>query len=136
MTTGPPFIRSRAWASIVADQLMPDGRYNLIFRGLARVRILRRTVRRQAVPHRQVDVLHDVVPDDIEELMSLRTALADLILPRITNGPSREQVRGLFQGELPLGQLCDVLAFALPLAAGSQTGAARRRWTCPTEPAS
>ena len=47
--------------------------------------------------------------------MALRTAMADLMLPRVAEGPVREQLRGLFKGELPLGQLCDVLAFALPL---------------------
>ncbi len=33
----------------------------------------------------------------------------------MTEGPVRDQLVGLFKGERPLGQLCDVLAFALPL---------------------
>ena len=37
------------------------------------------------------------------------------MLPRVTEGPVRDQLRGLFKGELPLGHLCDVLGFALPL---------------------
>src|SRR5436309_10098133 len=63
----------------------------------------------------RVEVLADEHCDDVDELMALRTALADLILPRVTAGPVRDQLRGLFKGELPLGPLCDVLAFALPL---------------------
>src|SRR5436189_185995 len=59
--------------------------------------------------------LPGLVPEDVEELMALGPAVADLILPRVTEGAVREQLRGLFKGELPLGHLCDVLAFALPL---------------------
>jgi len=100
---------------VIGDHCLPDGRYNLILRGIARVQI--RDERPTDKPFRSaaVDVLHDTASDDVEELMALRTALADLILPRVTAEPSREQLRNLFQGELPLGVLCDVLAFALPL---------------------
>ena len=47
--------------------------------------------------------------------MALRTALADLILPRVTDSGSRA-VAKLFKSELPLGHISDVLAFALPLS--------------------
>jgi Lon protease-like protein len=100
---------------VIAEQLMPDGRYNLVLRGLARIRIREENVTDKLFRIVQADVMHDDVPNDIGELMALRTALADLILPRIIAEPAREQLRGLFQGELPLGNLCDVLAFALPL---------------------
>jgi uncharacterized protein len=100
---------------VVMDQLLPDGRYNLVLRGLARVRILAEVPTDKMYRLARVEVLCDNVPDDVEELMGLRTALSDLILPRVTAGPVRDQLRGLFKGELPLGPLCDVLAFALPL---------------------
>jgi uncharacterized protein len=100
---------------VIGDHMLPDGRYNLVLRGLARVRILEEPPTDQPFRSANVEVLRDVVPDDVEELMALRTALADLILPRITAEPTRKQLRDLFQGELPLGNLCDVLAFALPL---------------------
>src|SRR5262249_61362701 len=63
----------------------------------------------------RVEILSDAGSNDVEELMALRTALADLILPRVIAGPSRDQLRELFQSELPLGNLCDMLTFALPL---------------------
>lgn len=100
---------------IVMDQLLPDGRYNLVLRGVARVRIREEppTDRRYRVAN--VDVLRDQTSNDVDELMALRTAVADLVLPRVAEGPARDQLRGLFKGELPLGPLCDVLGFALPL---------------------
>lgn len=100
---------------VVMDQHLPDGRYNLVVRGLARVRILSEPPTDKTYRLARVEVLCDAVPDDVDELMGLRTALADLILPRVAAGPVRDQLRGLFKGELPLGPLCDVLAFALPL---------------------
>lgn len=100
---------------VAVDQLLPDGRYNLVLRGLARVRIVEELTTDKRYRVVRVEVLADEPSDDVDELMTLRTALADLILPRVTEGPVRDQLRGLFKGELPLGQLCDVLAFALPL---------------------
>lgn len=100
---------------IAVDQLLPDGRYNLVLRGLARVRIVEELTTDKRYRVARVEVLEDEHSDDVDELMALRTALADLILPRVTDGPVRDQLYGLFKGELPLGHLCDVLAFALPL---------------------
>lgn len=71
---------------IVADQLLPDGRYHLILRGLARVRTLDELPTEKLYRLANVEVLTDVATDDIDELMTLRTALADVILPRISSG--------------------------------------------------
>lgn len=100
---------------VIADQELPDGRYNLMLRGVARVRIVEEAPLTKSYREAHVDVLADQVTDDIDELMTLRTALADLVLPRINAGPIRTQVEAIFHGELALGQVCDVLAFALPL---------------------
>jgi uncharacterized protein len=100
---------------IAADQLLPDGRYNLLLRGLARVRIREEMATDKPYRTARVELLPDAISDEVEELMSLRTAMADLMLPRFGEGQVRDQLRGLFKGELPLGHLCDVLTFALPL---------------------
>jgi Lon protease-like protein len=111
----PAVHRVACLGRVIGDQLLSDGRYHLVLRGLARVRI-----REEIDPDRpfrlaRTEILRDCGTDDVEELMSLRTALADLMLPRIADAQVRDQVLGLFKGELPLGHLCDVLAFALPL---------------------
>jgi Lon protease-like protein len=111
----PAIERVACLGRVIAEQLLPDGRYNLMLRGLARVKILDEPSTTKLYRVANVKVLEDIVPDDIEELMALRTGLADLILPRVTEGQSREQLRELFKGELRLGHVCDVLSFALPI---------------------
>jgi Lon protease-like protein len=118
----PAIHRVACLGRIVMDQLLPDGRYNLVLRGVARVRIIEEPQTEKLYRVANVDVLCDTFTDDVDELMSLRSALAEMILPRVTEGPVREQLRGLFKGELPLGQLCDVLAFALPLPPEAKQG--------------
>ena len=107
---------------IAVDQLLPDGRYNLVLRGLARVRVVEELDTEKRYRQARVEVLRDEPTDDVDELMTLRTAVADLILPRVTEGPVRDQLRGLFKSELPLGHLCDVLGFALPLPPEAKQG--------------
>jgi uncharacterized protein len=107
---------------IAVDQLLPDGRYNLVLRGLARVRVVEELDTDKRYRQARVEVLRDEPADDVDELMTLRTAVADLILPRVMEGPVRDQLRGLFKSELPLGHLCDVLGFALPLPPEAKQG--------------
>ena len=99
---------------VVADQLLPDGRYNLLLRGLSRIRLLNEVL--DDMPYRtaHAELLPDVPPPSLEEAKRLRTALAERVLPRFADGPARDQLRELFQGELTLGALCDILGFALP----------------------
>jgi hypothetical protein len=53
----------------------------------------------------------------------LRQKLADAVLPRFEeDGPARRQLQELFDGEMPLGQLCDVLGYALPISMESKQG--------------
>ena len=107
---------------IAVDQLLPDGRYNLVLRGLARVRLIEELDAGRRYRVARVEVLRDEPADDVDELMTLRTAVSDLILPRVTEGPVRDQLHGLFKSELPLGHLCDVLGFALPLPPEAKQG--------------
>src|SRR5205085_10149084 len=64
----------------------------------------------------QVGLLTDVAPP-MAEAKKLRHGLSEIVLPRFAGtGPALEQLRELFQGELPLGALCDILSFALPVS--------------------
>ncbi len=101
---------------IAAEQMLPDGRYNLLLRGLQRVRILEEIP--DGKPYRSARA--ELMPDDeissIEYVIELRRRLAESVLPRFPEtGGAREQLAELFRGEMPLGALCDILAFALPL---------------------
>jgi Lon protease-like protein len=99
---------------VVADQLLPDGRYNLLVRGLSRIRL--HDELRDDRPYRTAhgELLIDGPLPALAEAKALRKELAGKVLPRFAAGPPREQLSDLFQGELSLGALCDILGFALP----------------------
>jgi Lon protease-like protein len=97
-------------------ETLPDGRYNLRLRGLARVRILEELPTDRLYRTARVEAIPDINPTGLTESRRLRQGLADAVLPRFeAEGPARRQLQELFEGELPLGHVCDVLAYALPL---------------------
>jgi Lon protease-like protein len=98
---------------IVADQRMPDGRFNLLLRGECRFRIdreldsdaLYRSARGRLVP--------DTGDFDHPKLRTQIVDQAMIWLPG--DGQHVQQFRSVISGPLPFGALCDILAFALPL---------------------
>src|SRR5439155_10752363 len=94
---------------VVADQLLPDGRYNLLVRGLSRLRLHGEVT--DAKPYRTArgELLIDGPLPALAEAKALRKELAGKVLPRFAAGTPRDQLQELFQGELPLGALCDIL---------------------------
>jgi Lon protease-like protein len=99
---------------IVADQLLADGRYNLLVRGLARMRLLGEVPDDKPYRTARGELLIDGPLPALAEAKALRKEMAGKVLPRFAAGAPRDQLRDLFQGELPLGALCDILGFALP----------------------
>lgn len=100
---------------IIADQELPDGRFNIVLRGLKRIRIRREVDSERDYREAQVDLLECNPPDDIQTASELRKKLAEVLLPRFEDqGAARQQVNDLFHSELTLGALVDVLGFALP----------------------
>lgn len=98
---------------IVADQRLDDGRYNLLLRGLGRIRIRRELADDEPFRTARAELFPDVPPAP-SEATRLRHDLGERVLPRF-NGQSHKQLSELFAGELPLGALADILSFALPL---------------------
>lgn len=101
---------------IVWHEKLNDGRYNLQLQGVCRARIVEEVPSDALYRAARVELLADEVPDDVTRLQRARVALAEAALPHFEDGsPAREQVGELFDSELPLGALCDVLSYALPL---------------------
>jgi Lon protease-like protein len=95
---------------------LDDGRFNLRLRGVARLRILEELQSDRLYRVARAEVIAESAPTDLHTLKTLRSALADVVLPQYTEeGPARRQLQGLFESEMPLGQLCDILGYALPL---------------------
>jgi Lon protease-like protein len=104
---------------ITHHEQLPDGRSNLRLRGLARLRLLAEQPAHKLYRTARAEVVPDVVPEDLTRLLDLRRGLAEAVLGRFEPaGPAHRQLGELFAGETPLGALCDMLAYALPIELG------------------
>ncbi|QVL34506.1 LON peptidase substrate-binding domain-containing protein [Telmatocola sphagniphila] len=111
-----PAIHSMAClGKIVADKLLPDGRYNLIFQGYSRVRLIEELPKTRLYRSAKCDLLPDKIPEDFDSLLKLRRKLAELLLPNLGEGQIQRHLSEIFESDMSLGVLCDVLSFAVPL---------------------
>jgi Lon protease-like protein len=103
---------------IVADQRLDGGRYNLLLRGLRRVRLLNELPTDRLYRTARVELLQDVGTLGPDEAAALRVQLGEQV-PRWVppDEAVREQFRKLLDSDLSPGALCDVFGFALPLDA-------------------
>jgi Lon protease-like protein len=101
---------------IVADQRLDDGHYNLLLRGLRRVRFLGDLPTDRLYRTGRVELLSDAGVLGPDEAAALRVRLAEQ-LPRWVpaEGAALEQFRKLLDSDLSAAALCDVFSFALPL---------------------
>src|SRR5262249_20115118 len=81
---------------IVADQLLPDGRYNLLLRGLSRVRIVEEVPSDKLYRSARVELVGDRCTAPLDVVMDLRKQLEERILPRFSEGPIAKQLSELF----------------------------------------
>lgn len=112
----PPIEPTACLGRITTSERLPDGRYNLKLRGLARLRLveelpdtgkLYRLARGELLP--------DVCPP-LGEAKALRRELRERVLERFDpTGPAHRHVSLLFDGDTPLGEVCDLLGYSLPL---------------------
>jgi Lon protease-like protein len=110
----PPLHAMACLAHILNHQQLPDGRYNLLVRGLCRLRLqveipsdkLYRLAHGQPLPD----------PPGPPGAAALRQMLADAVRAWLPPGhPLGLQFAHVLQGKLAVGALCDLLGFALPL---------------------
>ena len=104
---------------IMAEQKLDDGRFNILLRGLARIR-LRKEIVATDTPYRvaHCQILEDVPVADSERESHWRSTLNEKTPTWFPNQTEVvEQFAKLLQGDLALGTLGDILTFALPLDA-------------------
>lgn len=112
----PPIHKVVCLGRIVANQLLDDGRYLLLLRGLSRARIVREFI--SELPYRtaRLELMRDTLSLSIKETQRIRHDLAELILPRFSGAEAdKQRLKDLFEGEMALGALIDCLCFQLPL---------------------
>lgn len=99
-----------------AYEHLPDGRYNLRLKGIARVRLRGELPLGVLYRVAEADILPEQVPDDLGLLSRLRRELTEAVLSRFPqDGSAHQQLAELLTGDTPLGAVADLLAYALPL---------------------
>jgi len=112
----PPVHPVACLGKIVADQRLDDGRYNLVVRGLRRVRLLDEIATPEPYRTARVELLEETGTLAADAAVALRAQLGEH-LPRWVPPKTamREQFRKLLDSDVPTGLLCDVFSFALPI---------------------
>ncbi|MFO0879338.1 MAG: LON peptidase substrate-binding domain-containing protein [Gemmataceae bacterium] len=112
----PPLHPMVCVGQIFDEKLLPDGRYDLMLRGVCRGRILEEL----ATPHLYRTARVELCPDqpvassDLD--LVLRRELRARVLPFFAaKAEAQEQVRSLLESNLTLGAVSDIFGFALPL---------------------
>lgn len=114
-SAAPPLFRIACLGQIVAEQRLDDGRFNLLLRGLHRIRIVEELVQDRPYRTARVEILTDSEVPAGSVVEQLRKRLAEEASRWFEGmGITAPQVGKLLQSDLALGALCDVLAFALP----------------------
>jgi len=111
----PPIHPGVCVGRIIAEKMMDDGEYLLVLRGLARGRIVEEIAGDEPYRTARVQVLQDAITLPPADVLAVRRRFASLILPSVSNPNQRKELQELFSKEIPLGMLCDFLAYKLHL---------------------
>jgi Lon protease-like protein len=115
----PPIHSVACLGRIVADQRLADGRYNILFQGLSRCRIRKELPPSKLYRNAQVERLDDLPMAAADHEDELRQQLDRLVPVWFSDQEELvEQVRHRLRSNVPLGTVCDLLAFALSIDLG------------------
>jgi Lon protease-like protein len=119
----PPLYPVACLGRIVADQRLDDGRYNILLRGLTRARIVSEVMDDKPYRSARIQLVGDSGNPAPSGMRELRKQIRHKVIPWFpSQGPALDQLHKLLQSDLPLGVLCDILGFALPLAPEIEQG--------------
>lgn len=114
--TKPAIFQVACLGRIVAQQPLPDGRFNILLRGLSRVLIDQETCHGKPYRQARVQLLEDAPWPDKATEQRLRRKLIKLVPPWFAGQEAvLKQFRQLLRGQLSLSALCDITSFVLPL---------------------
>lgn len=112
----PPVHPMACLGKIVADQRLPDGRYNLLLRGLSRGRILNEISTGKLYRTARLELIGGNPEAEQGTDSPLRLELGRLAKAWLAGmGSTNQQLAKLLQSDLTLAALADILSFALPL---------------------
>jgi uncharacterized protein len=114
----PPLHSVACVGRIIAEQRLDDGRYNILLRGFARVRIVKEITTKKMYRIARTEILDEIPLADDDLALRWRKTLIDKSPGWFPNqGEVVEQFGKLLHSDLTLGTLCDIMTFALPLDA-------------------
>ena len=112
----PPLHSVACLGRILDHQRLPDGRFNLLLRGLSRARIVQEVEQLKEYRCARLELLEDAGLPGAGMARKLRRMLGQRVRPWLpAQSPILEQFDKLFQSELPLGALTDRMGFVLPV---------------------
>lgn len=112
----PPLERWACLGQVVLHNRLPDGCFNLLLMGVARLQIDRELEPLRSFRQAEARLVADVYPAaDGDAGDELRRRLVVSFQASLPQGDAPESVRTILQHDLPLGQLTDLLAYVLPL---------------------
>jgi Lon protease-like protein len=112
----PPIYSVATVGAIVADQKLDDGRYNILLRGLSRIHLRGEIPQSKLYRKAKAELLVEEPPAGSAKERRLRKQLVSTAPALFAKqGAIVAQFRKLLKSDLPLGALCDLIAFALPL---------------------
>jgi len=111
----PPIHPAVCVGRIFQEERLPDGRFNLLLHGLDRARVVEEITEDKPYRSARVGMIEEApAPQAVGE--SLRRELGDQMARWFAQqSAALAQLRQLLVSTMPLGTLCDVFAFALPL---------------------
>ncbi len=118
----PPIHPTVCVGRIFQEERLPDGRYNLLLHGLARACVVEEVAADRPYRSARVLLVEDVpAPPATEE--GLRRQLGEQMTRWFAQqSAALAQLRQLLVSTMPLGTLCDVVSFALPMAVEVKQG--------------
>ncbi len=112
----PPIYSVATLGKIVADQKLDDGRYNILLRGLSRIHLVQEIPQCKLYRKAKAELLVESPVSSATKERRLRKRLISTAPALLSNqGAVIDQFRKLLKTDLPIGALCDLIAFALPL---------------------
>jgi len=114
---GTPAIHDVAClGKIVAENRLEDGRYNILLRGLCRIRLDHEVPQAKLYRLARVELLEDVFLTQPLTVRKLRKQLIRHVPAWFpAKGKVLDEFKKLLRSDLPFGTLCDIVSFALPL---------------------
>jgi uncharacterized protein len=112
----PPIHSIVTIGRIHKEERLEDGRWNLFLLGLCRAKILEEMDTDKRYRSARVEILADIPVSSEKESVHLRQKIEAMLEKKFADQPlALTQLKQLVCGDSPLGSICDILGFALPL---------------------